>query len=306
MDLSLTLSPNPSPTNVAFVVAGATLIAADAFATIQATAVVKPSVRADRDAWCAGRVCARPLNLTVRRLCQGCATLGCLHQKSHASKGGAIAMSTPFMNIEKLSVVSHAPSARGAGAWYTNLGTESSASGKRTDLISRCALAVLCLCSFCAVPHAAGEEARLPLLAPGMRVRIFAPGSVDKALVGTIATLDDRSISLAVQGSAERLTVPRERITRLDLSAGPRSRLPGALIGAAVGGAAGALAGSQSSSYRDASQAGGALVGVLIGALVGALIPPGEHWNEVPVSGYRVTLGPSRDPGVGLTLSLAF
>jgi len=215
-------------------------------------------------------------------------------------------MSTPVVNIEKISVVSHAPSAHGAGAWYGNPGKESSASGKRTNLISRCALAMLCLCSFCAVPHAAGEEARLPQLAPGMRVRILAPGNVDKALVGTIDTLDDRSISLEVQGRAERLTVPRERITRLDLSAGPRSRLPGALIGAAVGGAAGALAGSQSSSYRDASQAGGALVGVLIGALVGALIPPGEHWNEVPVSGYRVTFGPSRDPSVALTFSLVF
>jgi hypothetical protein len=155
-------------------------------------------------------------------------------------------------------------------------------------------------------PHAAGEEARLPQLAPGMRVRILAPGSLDKALVGAIDTLDDRNIRLEVEGRAEPITVPRERITRLDLSAGPRSRLPGTLIGAAVGGVAGALAGSQSSSYREASQAGGALIGVLVGALVGALIPPGEHWNEVPVSGYRVTLGSSHGPSVGLTLSLVF
>ncbi len=166
--------------------------------------------------------------------------------------------------------------------------------------------AMLCVCSFCVVPHAAGEETQLPQLAPGMRVRILAPATADQALVGTIAALDDRNIRLEVQGRGEALTVPRERITRLELSAGPRSRVPGALIGAAVGGAAGALAGSQSSSYRDASQAGGALVGVLIGALVGAAIPPGEHWKEVPASGYRVTLGPGRGSGVGLTLSLVF
>jgi hypothetical protein len=215
-------------------------------------------------------------------------------------------MSTHFVNIEKVSVVSHAPSADGAGAWYGNWGKKSSVLGKRPDRIYRCALAVLCLCSFCAVPDAAGEEARLPQLAPGMRVRILTPGNVDNALVGTINALDDRNIRLDVQGRSEPITVPRERIARLALSAGPRSRLPGALIGAAVGGAAGALAGSQSSSYRDASQAGGALIGVLVGALVGALIPPGEHWNEVPVSGYRVTLGPSRDPSVGLTFSLVF
>jgi len=38
MDLSLTLSPNPSPTTVAFVVGGAPSVAAGAFAAIQATA----------------------------------------------------------------------------------------------------------------------------------------------------------------------------------------------------------------------------------------------------------------------------
>jgi hypothetical protein len=36
-------------------------------------------------------------------------------------------MSTPFVNIEKISVVSHAPSAHGAGAWCGNPGKESSA-----------------------------------------------------------------------------------------------------------------------------------------------------------------------------------
>ena len=124
--------------------------------------------------------------------------------------------------------------------------------------------------------------------------------------VGTIEALDLQDIRLAVQGRAERLIVPRERITRMELSTGPRSRIPGALIGAAVGGAAGALAGSQSSSYRDVSRAGGALIGVLVGALVGAVIPPGEHWSEIPVSHYRLTLGPGRAPGVGLTLSFVF
>ena len=194
---------------------------------------------------------------------------------------------------------------------------------------SRGGTALLTLCLFCAVAQAADEGALTTKLSPGMRVRVLAPGYAPEPIVGTIYALDERSIRLQTQARAEPLTVPREQITRLDLSAGRRSRLPGALIGAAVGGAAGALAGSQSSSYRDASQAGGALVGVLVGALVGALIPPGERWNLLSSSGYRVTLGPAvlppgerwndrtasgyraalapdRAPIVGLTLSLAF
>jgi hypothetical protein len=154
---------------------------------------------------------------------------------------------------------------------------------------------------------AAGEEGgQIPQLAPGMRVRVSAAGIADSPFVGTIGSLDDRSISLRVRGRADPLTVPREKILRLDLSAGKRSRWTGTLIGAALGGVAGGLAGRTSSSYTAANEAGGAVLGVLVGGLVGFAIPPGYHWNEVPATRYRVSLAPRFDHKLGAAFAVAF
>jgi hypothetical protein len=169
---------------------------------------------------------------------------------------------------------------------------------------ARAAITALSLCSLSAAPWAAAQEA--PALAPGTRVRILAPELGDRAVIGTVHALNDKTILLDASGHSEPLAITRDRITRLDVSAGAGSRWPGALIGAAVGGAAGAALGSRSSQYKEDMEGAGAIAGLLVGALVGAVIPPGERWNELPSSRYRISFGPSPTPGLGVMVSLLF
>jgi hypothetical protein len=137
-----------------------------------------------------------------------------------------------------------------------------------------------------------------------MRVRILSPENADHAIVGTIHSLDQQCILLDVSGRTEPLAVARDQIARLELSAGSGSRWPGALIGAGIGGAAGLAVGSQSTQYREANQGAATIAGVLVGALIGASIPPGERWNELYSSKYRIAFEPTRAAGIGVTVSL--
>lgn len=175
----------------------------------------------------------------------------------------------------------------------------------------RHAVAGLCL-SWLVVTAACGDElAQEPALTPGMRVRITAAGITGTAVAGTICALDEQDIILEVPGRTEHLSVSRDRISRLELSGGRQSRLIGALIGAVLGGAIGALTGkaattNQPYSLESVNEAGGAIAGALVGSTVGALLPPGERWNEIAVSRYRVSVAPRLDRAVGATVALAF
>jgi hypothetical protein len=150
-------------------------------------------------------------------------------------------------------------------------------------------------------------------LTPGMRVRILAPGLSPSKLIGTVDQVSDNAVTLNVPGRNEPVSVLREKIARLDVSEGPRSRGVDAAIGGVIGagiGAAGCAAGNGSGQGHIVST--GAVAGVCallgggLGALIGALIPPGEHWKEISASRYRVSFAPRLDHGADLAVAWKF
>jgi hypothetical protein len=159
-----------------------------------------------------------------------------------------------------------------------------------------------------------GDAPLTPTITPGLRVRILAPEVSSKKLIGTIDRLSDDSVILDVPGRTESIVVLREKIVRLDLSDGARSRgidaAFGAGVGAAIGAASGALANSGSRGGHIVS--GGAVAGVCallgagVGALIGLAIPPGEHWREMSATHYRMGFTPRLDHGLDLAVALSF
>jgi hypothetical protein len=109
------------------------------------------------------------------------------------------------------------------------------------------------------------------------------------------------------------MVVPRDGITKMEVSLGRRSRGHKAWIGGLLGGAAGAIAvlatPSSSEDFSVVSKGEGAvaatIMGAGLGALIGLAIPPGEKWAEVPI-GPRVTLAPGHKGGVHLSFSFGF
>ena len=164
------------------------------------------------------------------------------------------------------------------------------------------ALVLLCLAS--ASASAADDDVPLQQsLAPGMRVRILAPGVSPSKVIGTVEKVSNDSVTLNVPGRDEPVSVLREKIARLDVSDGPRSRGVDAAIGAGIGAVGGALSnGSGNGHIVSTGAVAGfcALVGAGLGALIGAAIPPGEHWKEMSATRYRVGFAPRLDHGLDL------
>ena len=176
------------------------------------------------------------------------------------------------------------------------------------------ALALLTLaCLFASAP-AAGEDAPLDLsLTPGMRVRILAPEVSPHKVIGTVQRVSEDSVTLDVPGRNEPVSVLREKIARLDVSDGPRSRGVDSAIGAGIGaavGAAGCAAGNgggQGKIVSTGAVAGFcALLGGGLGALIGAVIPPGERWKEISATRYRISFAPRLDHGADLAVAWKF
>ena len=134
-----------------------------------------------------------------------------------------------------------------------------------------------------------------PRLLPGSRLRITA-SSLNGPIRGTLASLGDDSLTLQTRGGADPLVIERSRITRLEVSAGRRSRGRGAAIGAAAGLGIGLLftgvvAANESCEGYNAEDCGLAtgislilLTPVLTvsGAVIGVALPPSERWLRVP------------------------
>ena len=167
-------------------------------------------------------------------------------------------------------------------------------SGKilRMKNISRLVVAVLV-----AAGQARADD--VPALAQGSRVRISA-SSLGGPIRGTLAALRDESLTLQVSGKSDPVVIDRNRITRLEVSAGRRSRGRGAFIGAAVGFGAGLLmtAAIAAGGGDQKSRAYGAAYSLVLftpmlsltGALIGVAVPPGERWVKV---------SPQAGPGAG-------
>jgi hypothetical protein len=161
---------------------------------------------------------------------------------------------------------------------------------------------------------AAGEDVPLQQsLTPGMRVRILAPDLSPSKVIGTIEQVSDDSVTLGVPGRNEPVSILREKIARLDVSEGPRSRGVDATIGGVIGAgiAAGACAAWNRSGQGHLVSTGEvagvcALFGSGIGAGIGAAIPPGERWKEMSAARYRVGFAPRLDHGADLAIAWKF
>ena len=167
------------------------------------------------------------------------------------------------------------------------------------------------VCLFGSVPVAAEDAPSDLSLTPGMRVRVLAPDISPSKVVGTISRVDDQSVTIDVPGRSEPISVLREKIARLDVSAGRRSRWVDAAIGAGIAAAGSALACSAGETKHSIVNntditAGCALAGALLGAAIGAAIPPGEHWNAMPATRYRIGFAPRLDHGLNLAIAWIF
>jgi hypothetical protein len=139
-----------------------------------------------------------------------------------------------------------------------------------------------------------------------------------RGLTGTILTEDEDSLTVAVNGRRQAVSLPRSAVTRMELSR-QRSRrgagaIRGALAGALIGAVAGYAAGDDCSGDEwlcfphEQMAVAGIVVLAPIGAIVGALASPGEQWQEVPSRGLRFGAAPVpvRGGGFGLTVSVGF
>jgi hypothetical protein len=166
-------------------------------------------------------------------------------------------------------------------------------------------------CVFASAAAAGEDVSTTQALAAGQRVRIVSADISPNQVVGTIVRVDDKSLTLGVPGRAGPVTVERDRISRLEVSMGLRSRWTDAVIGGLIGGAGLALAcsaGTRKNSIVGSSGVAGTCgaVGLSVGALVGAAIPPGERWSEVAATRYRVGFVPRPDHGAGLMVAWGF
>jgi hypothetical protein len=131
----------------------------------------------------------------------------------------------------------------------------------------------------------------------GTRVRLWLPEpnrqsegpSRRQLLRGTIASVNDDTIRLAVTGAAGTIAIPRASIRRLEISGGvsrPASMVENALGGALAGSTSWALMNDPRRRggphyHTDWRAAGvGAVGGAVFGALTGVLFPH-EHWRRV-------------------------
>jgi hypothetical protein len=182
-------------------------------------------------------------------------------------------------------------------------------------IVSLCVALVVLSFASASVFAADGDVPLLESLTPGMRVRILAPEVTPHKVIGTVQRVSEDSVTLDVPGRNEPVSVLREKIARLDVSDGPRSRGVDSAIGAGIGaavGAAGCAAGNgggQNDVVRISTGAVAgfcALLGAGLGALIGAVIPPGERWKEISATRYRISFAPRLDHGADLAVAWKF
>jgi hypothetical protein len=181
------------------------------------------------------------------------------------------------------------------------------------------------------VAAVSGAQAQEPLpSASGARIRVTAPGVSGRRLVGTLVGMDETSLTLRADKGKGTLAVPRNSITRLEVSRHPSRRGKGAGIGALVGiGAAvvlGVAAGDDCSFPPARSEEldlverldrnlcfgkgetalAAAIVTVPLGTLLGYAAAPGERWVATSPDRLRVAVAPARGGGVRASLSVRF
>ncbi len=153
----------------------------------------------------------------------------------------------------------------------------------------------------------------------GPRVRVTALGFAAKPIVGVLTAIDATKITILRSKESAAVAIPRDALTRFEISHKSSRKgkgagigaLIGAGVGAALGVAAGADCGAPDASFcisRGASAAAVGLAGAAVGSILGAIIAPGEKWETANLDSLKVsvTLVGGRRGGVGLMLSLRF
>jgi hypothetical protein len=162
-------------------------------------------------------------------------------------------------------------------------------------------------------------------LAVGSRVRLVAGAVSPRRLTGTIVRLDAASLEVQTTDRVQPMLVPRESITKVQISLGPRSRWRGAWIGALLGGATVAVAALAAreepcepqpdqwfgcASFGPSKGAVFAILGATAvgsGAAIGALVPPGDRWkNAAAAAPPGASGGPARTRELKISLAVRF
>jgi hypothetical protein len=145
------------------------------------------------------------------------------------------------------------------------------------------------------------------------RVRIRAPELSKKPLVGTLTAVEPDVVLLRVDGEDRPLTVPRDLVTKWEVSQGRHSHVgrdaAWGLLGGVVVGAALVTATYEEDSWFSQGESlalgagflGG--IGAVLGALVG--INKTESWEEVDQQSLRLGVTPV-PRGIGVSLRWTF
>jgi hypothetical protein len=132
--------------------------------------------------------------------------------------------------------------------------------------------------------------------------------------VGTLAGVDQDSLTLTVGSRRDPLVLKRQDVVRLQRSVRPSRKRRGALIGAGVGFVGGIVLGGAVTEWEgfvggDVGPGGyvafGAIVAVFT-AGIGAALAPGERWAEVPRDRLQISLRPSLVNSRGLAIVVAW
>jgi len=152
----------------------------------------------------------------------------------------------------------------------------------------------------------------------GRTVRVAKPLTT---LEGSVQSLDEKTLMLARAGESPIL-VPRDAISRVDVRRRESRKGLGVVIGIVAGGAIGYAIGAATSgpgcqggetglahlcTLDEIDKPGGAVLGVVGGAILGLVVAPGARWEKnAPFDHIHVSLRPTRNRGIGLSLSAAF
>jgi hypothetical protein len=147
-------------------------------------------------------------------------------------------------------------------------------------------------------------------LPEGTRVRVTGPDDVRRRQTGNILTMDEKTLTI-IDRAGQHVKIPRERVTRLDVSSGKKGNALGGLLIGAVGGALlGLTSGTESCEWfcpspGEVAAVTGAFFGG-IGAGVGHFVKT-EKWVKMPLDRVYVGLRPGRSgQGGSLSLTVAF
>lgn len=157
------------------------------------------------------------------------------------------------------------------------------------------------------VPAAGGEDALA--VKAGSRVRAYVgngPGdesaSGSKTITGRLLGISETTITIHEAEKHTPLVLPRQMVTKLELSLRRGRRGNGALIGFGAGVAAAVAVGLASGSDENCSLCFSAadisvMYSLLLGpagAAIGAAVAPGERWQTITPD--RIRLGPGGAP----------